>query len=465
MLSGSGQIFAGGPAGGNGLGLTAYDRKGRTLASFGGNAGIRTQAMSGPSPYSAGIQFVRAANGKITAGGVGGNSGDPYLGLTVRFTPAGLLDPSFGNDAPNPIADGIVLRSNFPDDFQVRSVALGPGGTTIVGGWTGQNVFNGPKSGFVMELNPDGSTSSSFGGGSLVPISIGAETTVEQVAVQRDGRILVGGLVKRSPFVIRLDRNGNPDTGFAVRKFPKLDWSNGSMRLLLQRDGRILLGGTTTARGKEQATVVRLKKNGEPDNSFAKRGIFSRKIRGGTRLGDLAVQDDGRIVVAGEVKIGTGTDSMMIRLKPNGERDGLFDGGVKIDHVSGQFFEATAVAVQPDRRILVGASLNRDDNTYRVVSRFIGDLERPRVKITGGPKGKVGHTTSVKIKFHSNEGGKVRFRCSFSGPGQSPKPEPCRSPFKADVHNLAGTYRFTVRETDPAGNVSRPKTQVFTVRR
>src|SRR4051794_38486467 len=119
-------------------------------------------------------------------------------------------------------------------------------------------------------------------------------------------------------------------------------------------DGRILLGGGDVVGSHLRATVQRLTADGNPDPTFGDRGIVTLP-RGVARA--MAVQPDGKIVVL--VDEG-GADTAVYRLNPDGSPDASFgDRGrtLAIERVNGySFVDPTAVAVLPDGRILIGGN-------------------------------------------------------------------------------------------------------------
>lgn len=90
------------------------------------------------------------------------------------------------------------------------------------------------------------------------------------------------------------------------------------MRLILQPNGRVLLGRTADLSGDPTVAVVRLTGSGQLDGSFATDGVASQKVGDSLRLGDIAVQDDGRVVVVGVTQTLSQRRAAIMRLLPNG---------------------------------------------------------------------------------------------------------------------------------------------------
>src|SRR5450432_2593792 len=182
----------------------------------------------------------------------------------------------------------------------------------------------------------------------------GANNTVRALAVQPDGKIIVGGFfttlggggtgTTTRNFIGRLNADGTLDTSFD----PGAD--NLVRTLAVQADGRILVGGdfSTLGGGGTGTTtrnhIGRLNPDGTLDTSF------DPGANGTVRA--LAVQADGKILVGGDFTTlggggtGTTTRNFIGRLNPDGTIDTSFDPGA--DNI------VRTVAVQTDGKALVG---------------------------------------------------------------------------------------------------------------
>jgi uncharacterized delta-60 repeat protein len=177
-----------------------------------------------------------------------------------------------------------------------------------------------------------------------------AGNRVESVALQPDGKILIGGFfsevngVERRG-VARLNPNGSLDATFN----PPFTANPGYIgAIAVQADGRILVGGTLPAVAGLGATeLVRLNADGSTDLAF--------NPRVGGRVDELVVMADGRILVAGQINqlagVPLGNEAHLVRLQAGGARDGSFGAAIM-----GGYTEVVAVAVQADGKILIGGS-------------------------------------------------------------------------------------------------------------
>ena len=325
---------------GSGLGLGhAWAAPGDLNNSFGGD-GIADMTLTGSRLLGATTQ----TDGKLVAvGEVDASDGTPRL-LVARFDPNGALDSTFDGD-------GVFLG---PNAASAKGVAIQPDGKIVVAGALRNGTF--PTAMLVMRLTSAGAPDTAFSGD-------GIDTTLAAQAgaglgavVQPDGKILVGGSARLAnsgdgssrPAVGRWNSNGTPDGSFgsggtAVFDFGRLSLANA---IGLDGSGRIVIAGQQqNAPGLPTAVLAaRLNSNGTPDSSFAGNssargytgvpGLFALELTrqaGFSAAFDLAIQTDGRIVLAGVATDGdpsspAGSDALVARLNTNGTLDTSFDG-------------------------------------------------------------------------------------------------------------------------------------------
>src|SRR5713101_7134290 len=275
-------------------------------------------------------------DGKIIVGGTFSTLGGGGTGTTTRkhigrLNPDGRLDLSFDPGA-NDIVDALAIQAD-------GKIVVGGFFTTLGGGGSGTSVRN-----HIARVNPDGTLDTSF--------DPGANAEIICLALQADGKILVGGSFTTlggggtgrtaRNRIARLNPDGTLDTTFDPGANGEVD------ALAIQADGKILVGGAFTTLGGGGTTVrnhiARLNSNGTPDTSFdpgANNNVLA-----------LAVQPDGKILLGGDFTTvgggGTGTTprARIARLFANGTAEVSFDPGAN-DHVK-------ALVVQADAQILVG---------------------------------------------------------------------------------------------------------------
>lgn len=241
-------------------------------------------------------------------------------------------------------ADG-TLDTTFdpglgPNDG-VLALAVQPDGKLIVGGYF--TAINGARRNYLARLNSDGSLDTTFKLGS------GPNDWVLTLAVQPDGKILVGGLfwtintVTRQR-VARLNTDGSLDKTFA------LDGTNSWVNTLaVQQDGKILLGGYFTVVNKvERNRIARLNVDGSLDKTFDPGKGMDESVH------KLVALPNGKVIVGGEFRVVNGVRrSGIAQLNADGSLDKTFDAGRGVDK------KVKALAVQPNGKIIIGGEFTR----------------------------------------------------------------------------------------------------------
>jgi uncharacterized delta-60 repeat protein len=220
-------------------------------------------------------------------------------------------------------------NTSFALDQPVHSIALQSDGKVLIGGEF--TVADGVPRGHVARLNQDGTTDFAFMNGLA-----GANGAVNSTALQPDGKLLIGGIFQSvngvaQPGVARLNPNGGLDTSFNAAIGP----GPIGVQIALQSDHKILvettvLNGTTT-----HDTLFRLNADGTRDTSWlvALDGAVTA----------MAQQSDGKIIIVGTFTPGVG------RLTTNGVFDTTFLNGM-----SGVAGLVNCVAIQPDGKVVIG---------------------------------------------------------------------------------------------------------------
>jgi uncharacterized delta-60 repeat protein len=200
---------------------------------------------------------------------------------------------------------------------------------------------------------PAGALDPTFGGdGIVVTDAPGGIDFVGDVAVQRDGKIVVSAIGTDWGGLIRYRRNGRRDRTFGTDGFSE---NASAGRVAVLRDGSIVASCYGLG-------VARFRPNGRLDRRFAVKGTARAVLAGTGRA--IAVQSDGSYVVAGSYELdGGGTNVAVARFRPGGRLDARFgDGGIARLPFAG---EAPAVALDRKGKILIAGVFNvhltRDD--------------------------------------------------------------------------------------------------------
>jgi uncharacterized delta-60 repeat protein len=299
-------------------------------------------------------------DGKIVLAGNSFNSGYD-MGL-VRLNPDGTLDTSFNGSGE------LTVPIGASSDYG-QSVALQSNGKIVVAGYT----WNGSDDDFaVSRVNADGTLDTSFNGTGKLALPIGGGNDEGYgVAVQADGKIVVAGYsangVNDDFALSRLNADGTLDTSFNGTGKLTLPIGGGNdegYSVAIQADGKIVVAGETFNGSSFDFALCRVNADGTPDTGFNGTGTLSLSI-GGANDGawSVMVQADGKIVVAGETYNGSNWDFALARVNADGTPDTGFNGtGQLIVPVGGSNDEGYSVTAQPDGKIiLAGKSYNGSD--------------------------------------------------------------------------------------------------------
>ena len=223
----------------------------------------------------------------------------------------------------------------------VTSLAIQSDGKIIVGG--DFTTYSGSSKNRITRLNISGSADT----GSNFNIGVGFNSTVYNVLVQADQKIVaVGSFTTYSgstkSYIARLNTNGTADTGSSFNI--GAGFNNAAYASILQPDQKIVVGGNfTTYSGSTQTRIARLNTNGTVDNGSSwNSGAGFNSIPYA-----FAIQSDQKIIVGGNFTTYSGsTVNYITRLNTNGTIDTTFNTGTGLDSV------VYSVAVQSDGKIL-----------------------------------------------------------------------------------------------------------------
>jgi uncharacterized delta-60 repeat protein len=220
-----------------------------------------------------------------------------------------------------------------------RDVALQPDGKIVVVG--GSYAGAGGTHRFALaRFNPDGSLDPSFDADGRVTTEFG-NVAADAVALQPDGKIVaVGGQT-----VARYLLDGSLDPSFGVDGHVATDF--GASDVAIQADGRIVVAGA----GGGVLALARYTIDGSPDGSFGGDGTVTTDFSGSGRV---ALQADGKVVAVGNVPgFGGNSDLALARYNADGSLDRSFGvNGKQITDVDwGADDRLAGVAIGPDGTI------------------------------------------------------------------------------------------------------------------
>jgi uncharacterized delta-60 repeat protein len=346
------------------------------LDSSFGSGGWAVAELGGPASASA--VAIQSDGAIVVAGTTHGRL------LLVRYLANGTIDEGFGGDGKVTIRIG-------SGDSGAAAVAIQPDGKVVAAGYAIASPRSHPRMAAVRFLS-DGTPDASFGqDGRVVLHSVRGRALGVQVL--QDGGILLQGVEARrqdfwySPVLVRLDEGGTLDTAFGTDGVSTADMgrarvtdlaadpeggtyalasipdgfkiarfgADGALEpgfgrdgirryrweeyvsfdeIALDGDGRILVAGWTDSVDPRRGTLVWLTSTGTLDTSFSEDGLVEFDATSPVYWCAILPQPDGMIVLGGAAFVGAGSgenNSLLVRLTGDGTLDpGFGDGGVVV---------------------------------------------------------------------------------------------------------------------------------------
>jgi uncharacterized delta-60 repeat protein len=263
---------------------------------------------------------------------------------------AGMLDASFGAGEEDGTPAGVVSTSLGDGDDVANGLALAEDGKLIVVG----NRYNGQSNDIVLvKYTADGAFDAGFGVGGedgtpdgVVNISLGEGNDFgTAAAVQTDGKVVVVGYHEEGSstnvIALRVNVDGTLDQSFGtaddgtengIVNISLGDGNDIARDVAVQADGKIVIAGdSVSADGSSNVIVARLNADGSADDSFGvsedgtPNGFVSTSLGEGNDFATaLTLQADGMIVVAGYHEEGSSTNIAVSRYDAAGVLDQAF---------------------------------------------------------------------------------------------------------------------------------------------
>jgi uncharacterized delta-60 repeat protein len=346
------------------FGVARFTKDGAIDGTFSGD-GRQTTAFS---DFDGANDVAIQKNGRIVAAG----SDDNSKFALARYRANGKLDKTFSGDGK--------ATTGFPGGGVARAMAIQKDGRIVTVGSQGDaDEFA------VARFKENGKLDKSFSGNGKATVGFGGHEVAHAVALQENGRIVVGGstckgagMCVNDDFALaRLKENGKLDKSFSGDGKRTLDIFGGGFSdriedLAIQDNGRIVAAGVATSGGSDVSfAVARFKPSGDIDRSFSGNGHVLIDFTGTDVANSMVLQPDGRIVLAGSTDV-SGVDIALARLKENGEHDASFSGdGKLIQPIGVSASTAADVAMLGHKHIVTGGLLGAS-NDFLVV-RFNTD--------------------------------------------------------------------------------------------
>ena len=348
--------------------LARYHPNGSLDSTFGSNGKVTTDFNS---DHDRGHAIVIQPDGKMVVAGYSGSALNQKFAV-VRYNVDGTLDNAFGSN-------GRVTATMGPGWGGASDIALQSDGKIVVVGFTGTLTTSYFA---IARFTADGSFDSTFNGNGKQYTAITPfHDQATAVAIQSDGRILVAG---RSYFIdwefsmARYLPGGHLDSTFG---------NNGTVvvsvgtdddeahAMALQADGKIVLAGRAQGAANRDFAVARFNANGTIDNSFGTGGkVITPLGTGNDDAYAVVVQPSGRIIVGGEART-PGSDFGLLRYLPSGVLDSTFgNGGKVITNVDPGPDAVFGLVLQSDGKIVAAGYSKSGSNDHFAVVRYRGEF-------------------------------------------------------------------------------------------
>jgi uncharacterized delta-60 repeat protein len=308
-----------------------------------------------PSGFSTYFEsFAFQPDGKIVAAGTANGLGSSLYFPVIRFNTDGTVDSTFAGTVSDNIgyhislqSDGKIIATGFFSDYA-------------------EMAHNG-----IVRLNTNGSIDTSFN------VNLTGYGLISAMVKQADGKIVVGGRFRKaggvfSNNIARFNVDGTIDTTFntGAGTQPETIFLNSSVNALaVQADGKILVGGIFSDFNQSGSFfgLTRLNTNGSVDPSFNFSGDLAFGVGGFVE--DINVLANGQIMVAGRFFNNLFSQRDLLRLNTNGSIDNTFNSGGTA--ANGVIFR---VLTQPDGKyIIVGSFTLYNGVTRNRIARVNAD--------------------------------------------------------------------------------------------
>ena len=356
------------------IALIRYNPNGTLDTTFGTEGTTTTNLGDWDTAHATTLQ----PDGKILIAGTTITNNHRNIAL-IRYNPNGTLDTTFGTEG--------TTTTNLGDWDTAHATTLQPDGKILIAGTT---ITNNHRNIALIRYNPNGTLDTTFGTEGTTTTNLGDWDTAHATTLQPDGKILIAGTrnvyfqqpktheVSVFPdqidfLVTRYNYDGTLDTTFGTEGTTITDlggWDRANT-IALQSDGKILIAGTTITNNHRNIALTRYNPNGTLDTTFGTEGTTTTNLGDWDTAHTMVLQSDGKILIAGTTIANNHRNIALTRYNPNGTLDTTFgmEGTTSTDLGSRDFGQAVALQ-SPTHIIVVGTS--NDDFALIRYGRWIG---------------------------------------------------------------------------------------------
>ena len=352
----------------NDFAVLRYNTDGTLDSTFSGDGRLITNFGGIDQALDVAVQ----ADGKIVAIGQKCNNTGAICDVALaRYKTGGGLDATFSGDGKQ--------TSDFggDDNGSFGGIAIQSNGKIVVAGY----MWNGTDYDFaVYRYLSGGALDTTFSGDGMVNFGFGTgrQDFAEDVVVQSDGKIVVIGVTgdangENGNFAVaRLNKGGSLDTAFSGDGKLTTNFGGDDLgdSVALQSDGKIVVAGQKVTATLSYFALARYNTNGTLDTTF--NGTGKKTFSVITSMDSLArsvlVQSDGKIVITGFASNGANNDFALARLDSAGAFDSTFsgDGKVTIDFGGNDFGRDIALQSLDGKYLLAGSTNDGAQSDFAV---------------------------------------------------------------------------------------------------
>jgi uncharacterized delta-60 repeat protein len=224
-----------------------------------------------------------------------------------------------------------------------------------------------------------------FSGDGVAEFRVGTYSGGVAVSIQGDGNIVAAGYGGNFTgfAIVRTLAGGTLDPTFGGdgRVITRIGHGGAvANAVAVQPNGKLLVAGSTVMGGKERFAVARYLDDGSLDVGFGDGGIVVTSFAAYAAIDGLGIQPDGKIVAVGY----RGSDIALVRYTHNGRLDKTFSRDGKLTMSVGKQAGATSVVVQPDGKIVVAGYAYRISTPSAYDIDFVVTRHRPHGRLDEG---------------------------------------------------------------------------------
>jgi uncharacterized delta-60 repeat protein len=314
------------------------------------------------------LNLAIQSDGKIIAAGYTTNLSNDNDIAIIRLNTNGTLDNTFGTGGK------VITNISGTSNDRASKVVIQADGKIVMIGSGGADFFN---ANVIVRYNTDGSLDNTFDtDGKLIGVSFAPVTinTLSDIKILADGKFIISGSSSNQPAIGKLNSDGSFDLTFNTTGKLVINetiFGGNNCLIALQTDGKIVVSYGSAA--TSELKLLRLEITGTMDASFGTAGKTSVNIGANNDYAmALSALGSGKIIISGSTYANSSnTDFFVARLASNGSLDNTFGtNGITVTSVAPtEGDRAEGMAIQSDGKIIVAGNKCTGSCNY-VVLRY-----------------------------------------------------------------------------------------------